>query len=105
MAIIEVIFHDFIVRLSEATNHFPSTIDDEKRKKIKRHISDEKVFFETGRLKRRMLRVKNYSLSQILKILQKFELLAPKDDPIYNTLEEAPKFRNRIHLYLNNNGS
>src|SRR3989344_5365130 len=47
----------------------------------------------------KILRVKNYSLRQMLKLLQEFELLEPKDSPIYNNLEKATYFRNRIHIY------
>lgn len=99
VAIIEAILYDFVVRLSDATNQFPLIIDDKKRKDIKKYISEQKVSYESKKLGSKMLRVKNYSLSQILKLLQKFELLEPKDSPVYNTLEEATHFRNRIHIY------
>lgn len=99
VAIIEAILYDFVVRLSDATNQFPLIIDDKKRKDIKKYISEQKVSYESKKLGSKTLRVKNYSLSQILKLLQKFELLEPKDSPVYDTLEKATHFRNRIHIY------
>ncbi|MDO8566109.1 MAG: hypothetical protein Q7S04_02930 [Candidatus Moranbacteria bacterium] len=99
VAIIEGILHDFVVRLSEATNHFPLIIDDKKKKDIKKYISEQKVPFKYKKLEGRILRVKNYSFAQILKLLQNFELLESKNSPIYNTLEAATHFRNRIHIY------
>jgi len=99
VAIIEVIFHDFIVRLSEATNHFPAIIDDKKRNEIKKYINGGKIHFHSKRIGIKLLRIRNYSLSQIFKILQKFELLEQKDSPIYQTLEKVTHFRNRIHIY------
>lgn len=99
IGIIEAILYDFVVRLNDATNHFPLTIDDKKKKDIKKYISEQKVPYELKKLKVKVLKVKNYSLSQILKLLQKFELLESKNSPVYNTLEQATHFRNRIHIY------
>ncbi len=99
VCIIEAILYDFVVRLSEATNHFPLIIDEKKRKDIKSYISKQKVPYEFKKSKVKVLRVSNYTLSQILKLLKEFELLEQKDSPIYSTLEEAIYFRNRIHIY------
>ena len=66
VSIIEAILYDFVVRLNDATNQFPLIIGNEKRKDIKRYISEHKVIY-----KLKMLRVKNYSLSQILKVTTK----------------------------------
>jgi len=99
VGIIEAILYDFVVRLDNATNQFPLIIDDKKRKDIKKYISEQKVPYELKKLGVKMLKVKNYSLTQILKLLQKFELLEAKNSPIYNTLEQATYFRNRIHIY------
>lgn len=99
VGIIEAILYDFVVRLNDATNHFPLIIDNKKRFDIKKYISEQKVLYEYKKTKMKMLRVKNYSLSQILKLLHKFELLEPKNSPVYNTLEQATYFRNRIHIY------
>jgi hypothetical protein len=99
VCIIEAILYDFVVRLDGATNQFPFLIDNKKRKDIKKYIDEQKVQFEHKELKVKYLRVKNYSLSQILRLLKEFELLEQKDSPIYNTLETATYFRNRIHIY------
>lgn len=99
VGIIEAILYDFVVRLNDATNQFPLIIDDKKRKEIKKYISEQKKSYEFKKLEVKMLRVKNYSLTQILNLLQKFELLESKNSPIYNTLEQAIYFRNRIHIY------
>jgi len=99
VCIIEAILYDFVVRLSEATNHFPLIIDEKKRKDIKKYIAEQKVIYESKELKMKMLRVKNYSLSQILRLLKEFKLLEQKDSLFYKTLEEATYFRNRIHIY------
>lgn len=99
VAIIEVIFHDFIVRLSEATNHFPLIIDDRKRNEIKKDISNQKVSVKSKITGGKNMRIKNYSLTEILRILQKYELLEQKDSPVYKNLEKATQFRNRIHIY------
>jgi hypothetical protein len=84
VSIIEAILYDFVVRLNDATNQFPLIIDDKKRKDIKKYISEQKVPYELKKLRVKMLKVKNYSLSQILQLLQKFELLESKNSPIYN---------------------
>jgi hypothetical protein len=99
VGVIEAILYDFIVRLSQATNHFPLTIDNTNRSLIKKYIADQKVYYEFPKSKTKILRVYNYSLFQILKILKKFELLESKSSPIYDTLEQATFFRNRIHIY------
>jgi hypothetical protein len=99
VCIIEAILYDFVVRLSEATNHFPLIIDDKKRNDIKKYISEQKVPYEFKETKFKILRVRNYSLSQILKLLKEFELLEQKDSPVYTNLENATYFRNRIHIY------
>ena len=99
VGVIEAILYDFVVRLNDATNQFPLIIDSKKRKDIKKYISEQKVPYEYKKLGKKLLRVKNYSLFQILKLLQKFELLEPKGSPIYDTLEQATFFRNRIHIY------
>lgn len=99
VGVIEAILYDFVVRLSEATNHFPMIIDNSVRNEIKKYIAEEKVPYEFPRSKNKILRVNNYSLFQILKILKKFELLESKNSPIYDTLEQATFLRNRIHIY------
>lgn len=99
VGVIEAILYDFVVRLSEATNHFPLTIDNATRSLIKKYISEQKVPYEFPKSKTRVLRVNNYSLFQIIKILKKFDLLESKSSPIYDTLEQATFFRNRIHIY------
>jgi hypothetical protein len=99
VCIIEAILYDFVVRLNDATNQFPLIIDEKKRKAIKKYISEQKVPYESKELKIKILRVKNYSFSQILRLLKEFELLEQKDSPIYNNLEKATYFRNRIHIY------
>lgn len=99
VAIIEAILYDFIVRLNDATNQFPQNIDSEKRKNIKKYISDQKVFRKLKDSNRTTLRVRNYSLTQIINLLQKFELLGEKENQIYHTLNEATQFRNRVHIY------
>lgn len=97
VAIIEGVLYDFVVRLSEATNHFPSTIDEKKRKEIKADIAKRKVSYEAEFGK--ILRVKNYSLSQIFALLEKYELLGKKQHAIYKALKSIIHFRNRIHIY------
>lgn len=99
VGVIEAILYDFVVRLSEATNHFPLIIDNASRSEIKKYIAIQKVPYEFPKSKTRVLRVYNYSLFQILKILKKFELLESRSSPIYDTLEQATFFRNRIHIY------
>lgn len=99
IGIIEAILYDFVVRLNDATNHFPLTIDTNKKKEIKKYIAEQKVPYEVKQLKLKFLKVRNYSLFQILKLLQKFELLETKNSPIYENLEQATFFRNRIHIY------
>lgn len=99
VGIIEAILYDFVVRLDNATNQFPLIIDDKTRKDIKKYIATQKVPYEFLKSKTKILRVNNYSLFQILKILKKFELLESKSSPIYDTLEQATFFRNRIHIY------
>ncbi len=99
VGVIEAILYDFVVRLSEATNHFPLIIDNVNRSEIKKYIASEKVTYEFPKSKTKVLRVYNYSLFQILKILKKFELLESKNSPIYDTLDQATFFRNRIHIY------
>ncbi len=99
MGVIEAILYDFVVRLSEATNHFPLIINDITRREIKKYIADQKVSYEFPKSKTKILRVNNYSLFQILKILKKFELLESRTSPIYDTLDQATFFRNRIHIY------
>jgi hypothetical protein len=99
VAIIEAALYDFVVRLDQATNQFPSAIDDKKREEIKKFISEQKVSHWINWFGGKMFRVKNYSLSQTLKLFQKFELLGLKNSTIYNTLEKATQFRNRIHIY------
>src|SRR3989339_648854 len=69
VGIIEAILYDFVVRLDNATNQFPLIIDDKKRKDIKKYISEQKVPYELKKLGVKMLKVKNYSLTQILKLL------------------------------------
>lgn len=98
VGIIEAILYDFVVRLSDATNQFPLIIDDKKRKDIKKYISKQKVPVELKELKIKIFRVKNYTFNQILRLLKEFELLEQKDSPIYDTLENATYFRNRIHI-------
>ncbi len=102
VAIIEAVLHDFVVRLYGATNHFPITISNTKRKEIKEYISRQSIScngqdFEGKRFK--YLRVKNYSLTQLLDFLKRFELLGQESNPIYMSLEKAVHFRNRIHIY------
>ncbi|MEI6490679.1 MAG: hypothetical protein WCO16_02860, partial [bacterium] len=63
------------------------------------YINGGKIHFHSKRIGIKLLRIRNYSLSQIFKILQKFELLEQKDSPIYQTLEKVTHFRNRIHIY------
>ncbi|MFA6463619.1 MAG: hypothetical protein WCV55_01280 [Candidatus Paceibacterota bacterium] len=99
VAIIEAILNDFIVMLGQATNHFPKIIDSKKKDEIKKYISKEKVLYTSKVLDRKYLRIKNYSFSQILKLLKKFELLENKESLIYSSLEGAAEFRNRIHIY------
>lgn len=99
VSIIEAILYDFVVRLNDATNHFPLIIGNKKRFDIKKYISEQKVLYEYKKSKMKMMRVKNYSLTQILKLLHEFELLEPKNSPVYDTLEQATYFRNRIHIY------
>lgn len=98
VGVIEAILYDFVVRLSEATNHFPLIINNCTRTEIKKYIAEQKVPYEYSKSKTKILRVNNYSLYQILKILKEFELLESKSSPVYDTLEQVTFFRNRIHI-------
>lgn len=98
-AVTEGILHDFVVRLSEATNYFPRVIDSKKQEEIKKYIARQKVLYDWKDLRETRLRVKNYTFSEILKLLKKFELLGPLDGPIYENLVGATQFRNRVHIY------
>jgi len=99
MSILEVVLYDFIVRLDEATNHFPKTIDENLRNKIKGYIAKKKIPHDVNP---KQSRVYNYSFNQIVSIFREFNLLdtdVPRNYSIYNVLETANKFRNRIHIY------
>lgn len=99
VSVIEAILYDFIVRLSEATNHFPQIIDESKRQSIKKYLAKQKVIYTPASLKNvTYSKVKNYSLLEIIQIIQRFELLGVKTNPIYKTLVAATYFRNRIHI-------
>lgn len=99
ISIIEAILYDFVVRLNDATNQFPIIINITKREAIKKYILEQRVPYELKKSKIKILKVKNYSLLQILKLLQKFELLEKEDSLIYKQLEGAIHFRNRVHIY------
>lgn len=102
VAIIEAIFYDFILRLDGAKSHFPSSIPPNKRTLIKKVLSSDKVKLKskdvlTGATTE-FLRVKNYSLNEMIKIMNQFELLGVADDPLYKRLKKAAMLRNRIHI-------
>lgn len=99
VAIIEAVLYDFIVRLNDATNQFPKSIDYDKRKNIKKYITAQKVFRKLKDSTKTIHRVRNYSLTQIINLLQEFELLGGKEDQIYYLLNRAIQFRNRLHIY------
>src|ERR1035438_8251462 len=72
VSIIECIMFDFVVRLEQATNQYPTTISADKRAKIKAKLSSEKV---TRKIKfldqvKTVQRLKNYSLEQIITIFK-----------------------------------
>lgn len=98
VSIIEAVLYDFIVRLSEATTHFPACISSEKRSQIKKEIDESKQVF-SSRERGEYKRVKNYSNKELRNLLLKYELLGQKTSPIYNDFEEAVFLRNRIHIF------
>ena len=103
VSIIEGIFYDLICRIDLATNHFPDNIDALKREKIKQRIAREKEWFPrkdflTGE-DEKYRRIKNYKISELIRIFSEYELLGTGGDVIYRHLEEASYLRNRIHIF------
>ncbi len=101
VSIIECVMYDFVVRLEQATNQYPASIPAEKRERIKIKLGSQKVKMEIEILDQTMTiqKVKNYSLDQLIKLLQEFELLGPKDHRIYSRFQVAGRLRNRVHIF------
>ena len=100
VSLIEAMLYDFVVRLSEATTEFPKDIQYEKKLNIKNYLSKQKVSYKSNNRERAtLLRVRNYSLAQIIKFLQDFELLEKANHNVYLDLNKIAIFRNRIHIY------
>lgn len=97
VSIIEAVLYDFIVRLSEATNHFPTSLSEEEKNNIKRDIDKDKITIKSGKYEYK--RVKNYSNKELKAILEKHSLLGNKSTSIYKEFEEACFLRNRIHIF------
>lgn len=103
VSIIEGIFYDLVCRLDVATNHFPEIINQEKREKIKNKIEREKEWFLrkdflTGK-DEKYKRIKNYKISELIRIFYEYEILGEKTGNIYKHLEDASYLRNRIHIF------
>jgi hypothetical protein len=103
VSIIEGIFYDLVCRLDMSTNHFPESIDQDKREKIKRKIEREKEWFTRKDFltdkDEKYKRIKNYKISELIKMFSECELLGDKEHLIYKHLEEASYLRNRIHIF------
>jgi hypothetical protein len=103
VSIIEGVFYDLVCRLDMATNHFPESIGQEKREKIKRKIEREKEWFTRKDFltnkDEKYKRIKNYKISELIRIFSEYELLGEKDNIIYKHLEGASYLRNRIHIF------
>ncbi len=80
MSVIEALLHDFVIRLSQATGHFPSQVTDEKRKAIKASVES-----------------KNYNYSKLIKVVEKHGILDGSKD-MYKQLKVIGRFRNRVHI-------
>lgn len=98
-SIIEALLYDFVVRLCYANSHFPSSIDYDKKMKIKKHITAQRILHKDKNSLTDNYRVKNYSFIEVVRLLKKFELLEHKDSRVYNLLEDAIHLRNRLHIY------
>jgi hypothetical protein len=89
VSIVEAILIDFLIRIDQATNHLPGNVDGETLDKIKAEIESKKqpvkvkddILGEQIILRKRM-----YNYSQIVGVLQKYELFGSKDDGIYERL-------------------
>lgn len=103
VSIIEGVFYDMVCRLDVSTKHFPESIDKEKREKINRKIEREKEWFIRKDFltdkNERYKRIKNYSMSELIRMFSEYELLGEKGGVVYKHLEEASYLRNRIHIF------
>lgn len=103
VSIMEGIFYDLVCRLGQATSHFPESINQDKREKIKRKIENDKEWSirkdPLTNVDERYKRIKNYKISELIKIFSEHELLGEKNNIIYQHLEEASFLRNRIHIF------
>lgn len=96
VSIIEAIFYDFICYLSESTRHFPNhSISNETREYIKKKINRDKVPYGPDGY----LRIKNYSFTELVGVLEESEILGDVDSDIYDRLSRANYLRNRIHIF------
>jgi len=81
VSIIEALLHDFYIRLSQSTNHFPSSIPLDKRKVMQSKF-----------------KTKNMSMDQLVKCFYEYELLGGKSSVIYPALKSLNYLRNRVHI-------
>lgn len=103
VSIIEGIFYDLVCRLDMSTKHFPENINQDKREKIKARIEREKEWFtrkdSLTDKDERYKRIKNYKISELIRMFSEYELLGGKEHVIYKHLEGASYLRNRIHIF------
>lgn len=79
-SIIEAVLHDFIIRLTQSTDHFPPILS-KTREEIKSSIVP-----------------RNYTFKTLLELIKEFKLLG-SDEKIYDDLFTLGKLRNRVHIY------
>jgi hypothetical protein len=100
VSIIEAILIDFLTRIDQATKHLPANVSGETLDLIKEEIEKKKKpeKIEDGFGERIFLRRKMYHFNEIIKILKKYELLAERNDEIYEQLMTFGDIRNRVHI-------
>jgi len=98
VAVIEVVFLDFIHRLDGGTTHFPSALEP-KRSEIKGEIQKEKKHRFVKKYGVQMERIKNYPFQELVDFFKKYELLDQSDSQLYSELSRMGYMRNRVHIF------
>lgn len=100
-SILEAIMVDFISRLKTGTNHFPKSIKEDEKAKIKHYLESEGTDYSYvkfgGKKIVKSKKLKNFGFSKIIGIYEKYKLLG-EDENLYENLEKLSYFRNRIHI-------
>src|SRR5581483_6634688 len=101
VSIIESLMYDLVLRLDQATNHFPATISKERQDEIDKKLHSEKVIKEVYILNQRMRvqKVSNYSMDKMIKLFEEFQLFGHSRSGVYTRLQTAARLRNRIHIF------